>query len=163
MATFYRFWISAFVSSLLTAAQFPPIPEGVTTLKSKFHPGIEISYKQPGICETTPGVKSYSGYVHLPPNALNETTEEQNYPLNTFFWFFEARNDPHNAPLAIWLNGGPGGSSLYGALVENGPCFIGNDSNSTYLNPWSWNREVNLLYIVRSRSDFPIVHAELLS
>ena len=34
-----------------------------------------------------------------------------------------------------------------GALSENGPCFIGNDSNSTYLNPWSWNNEVNLLYI----------------
>ena len=34
-----------------------------------------------------------------------------------------------------------------GALSENGPCFVGNDSNSTYLNPWSWNNEVNLLYI----------------
>ena len=34
-----------------------------------------------------------------------------------------------------------------GALSENGPCFVGNDSNSTYLNPWSWNNEVNILYI----------------
>lgn len=32
-------------------------------------------------------------------------------------------------------------------MSENGPCFVGNDSNSTYLNPWSWNNEVNLLYI----------------
>lgn len=31
-----------------------------------------------------------------------------------------------------------------GLLQENGPCFIGNDSNSTYLNPWSWNNEVNM-------------------
>ncbi|KAK6394760.1 hypothetical protein LTR65_001552 [Meristemomyces frigidus] len=121
--------------------------KGITTLKSKFHPGITISYKEPGICETTEGVKSYSGYVHLPPNALNETHELQSYPINTFFWFFEARKDPSNAPLAIWLNGGPGGSSLMGALSENGPCFIGKDSNSTYLNPWSWNSEVNMLYI----------------
>ena len=92
-------------------------------------------------------MESYSGYIHLPPNTLNETYEAQNYPINSFFWFFESRKDPHNAPLAIWLNGGPGGSSLIGALAENGPCFVGNDSNSTYLNSWSWNNEVNLLYI----------------
>ena len=34
-----------------------------------------------------------------------------------------------------------------GALSENGPCFVNKDSNSTYLNPWSWNNEVNMLYI----------------
>lgn len=85
--------------------------------------------------------------MRLPPDALDEDEEDQSYPINTFFWFFEARKDPYNAPLAIWLNGGPGGSSLYGALVENGPCFVGNDSNSTYINPWSWNNQVNMLYI----------------
>lgn len=85
--------------------------------------------------------------MHLPPNALNETHEDQHYPINTFFWFFEARKDPETVPLAIWLNGGPGGSSLIGAVSENGPCFVGNDSNSTYLNPWSWNNEVNILYL----------------
>lgn len=130
-----------------TCAGFPPQPEGVTTLQSKIQPGISISYREPGICETTPGVRSCSGYVHLPPNALNETHEQQSYPINTFFWFFEARKDPGNAPLTIWLNGGPGGSSLVGALSGNGPCFVGNGSNSTYLNPWSWNNEANVPYI----------------
>lgn len=65
----------------------------------------------------------------------------------SFFWFFEARKDPANAPLSIWINGGPGGSSMMGLLQENGPCFVGNDSNSTYLNPFSWNNEVNMLYL----------------
>ncbi|KAI0139215.1 putative lysosomal protective protein precursor [Pestalotiopsis sp. NC0098] len=132
----------------LAAAQFPPKPEGITLLKSKFHENVTISYKEPGICETTPGVKSYSGYVHLPPGLLNEDTGEvQDYPINTFFWFFEARKDPQNAPLAIWLNGGPGGSSMMGLLEENGPCFVTPDSKSTYLNPYSWNNEVNMLYL----------------
>ena len=36
---------------------------------------------------------------------------------------------------------------MVGLLQENGPCFVGNDSNSTYANPWSWNNEVNMLYI----------------
>ncbi|PSR84070.1 carboxypeptidase S1 [Coniella lustricola] len=131
-------------------AQFPPEPQGVTVLQSKFHENVTLSFKEPGICETTPGVKSYSGYVHLPPGFLNDrggSHEAQDYPINTFFWFFESRKDPVNAPLAIWLNGGPGGSSMMGLLEENGPCFVTSDSKSTYLNEWSWNNEVNMLYI----------------
>lgn len=102
---------------------------------------------QPGICETTPGVRSYSGYVHLPPGTLNDVGVSQKYPINTFFWFFEARHDPKNAPLSIWMNGGPGSSSMIGLMQENGPCIVNADSNSTELNPWSWNNYVNMLYI----------------
>ena len=29
---------------------------------------VSVRYKNPGICETTPGVNSYSGYVDLAPN-----------------------------------------------------------------------------------------------
>ncbi|KAL9065795.1 MAG: hypothetical protein Q9157_007356 [Trypethelium eluteriae] len=101
----------------------------------------------PGICETTPGVKSYSGTVHLPAGTLGDLNEEQPYPINTAFWFFESRKDPQNAPLSIWMNGGPGSSSMLGLLVENGPCRVNVDSNSTYLNEWSWNNEVNMLYL----------------
>lgn len=36
---------------------------------------------------------------------------------------------------------------MMGLLEENGPCFVGPDSKSTYHNPWSWNNEVNMLYI----------------
>ncbi|KAI0406966.1 carboxypeptidase S1 [Xylaria palmicola] len=128
-------------------AQFPPTPEGVTVLESKFGNGVKISYKEPGICETTKGVKSYSGYVYLPPGTLEDLGEPQDYPINTFFWFFEARKDPLHAPLSIWLNGGPGSSSLLGLFAENGPCYVNPDSNSTRLSEWSWNNEVNMLYI----------------
>ncbi|KAI0376564.1 serine carboxypeptidase [Hypomontagnella monticulosa] len=130
-----------------TLAQFPLTPEGVTILESKFGDGVKISYKEPGICETTPGVKSYAGYVYLPPGSLADLGEEQEYPINTFFWFFEARNDPENAPLSIWLNGGPGSSSLYGLFTENGPCYVNSDANSTVLSPWAWNTDVNMLFL----------------
>lgn len=137
------------------AAQFPPPREGVTWVQSQHHPGVRISYKEPHVCETTPGVRSYSGYVHLPPGAMDDdtttttgATTQQDYPINTFFWFVEARRrDPRRAPLSIWLNGGPGGSSLLGMLSENGPCWVEADSNSTRLNEWAWNGEVNMLYI----------------
>jgi carboxypeptidase C (cathepsin A) len=150
----------------LADAQFPPEPQGLTVVKSKFHENVTISYKEasipaidchgcgtktpskPGICETTPGVKSYSGYVHLPKGVLDDGTGDvQDFPINTFFWFFEARKDPVNAPLAIWLNGGPGGSSMMGLLQELGPCFINADSATTVLNPDSWNNEVNMLFL----------------
>lgn len=67
----------------LVQAQFPPPREGVKYVQSKHHENITISYKNPHICETTPGVKQYSGYLHLPPNSVNETGESQNFPINS--------------------------------------------------------------------------------
>ncbi|KAM5353957.1 hypothetical protein ACJ41O_000607 [Fusarium nematophilum] len=88
-----------------------------------------------GICETTPGVNQYSGYLSAGGNS------------SMWFWFFEARHDPENAPVAIWLNGGPGCSSMVGLFQENGPChFVGNDTEPR-LNPNSWNEYANMLYI----------------
>ena len=83
--------------------QVPANATGVTTITAPS--GAQIRYKEPGkagVCETTPGVNSYSGYIDLAPDA------------HTFFWFFEARHDPANAPLTLWLNGGPGSDSLIG-------------------------------------------------
>ncbi|CAG9939737.1 unnamed protein product [Clonostachys rosea f. rosea IK726] len=129
-------------------AQFPPKPEGQKILRSKFHENVTITYKEPNICEPSSSARSYAGYVHLPPGFLDDVDgEKQDYPINNFFWFFEARNSPQDAPLAIWLNGGPGASSMIGLLSENGPCIINEDSETTRPNPWSWNNHVNMLYI----------------
>ncbi|CCF46267.1 hypothetical protein CH063_15074 [Colletotrichum higginsianum] len=103
-----RLSLLALTGALLgpSLAQFPPTPEGVTVLKSKFDKGIEISFKEPGLCEEAEGVKSYAGYIKLPPGTLEGVGQEQDYEINTFFWFFEAKHDPENAPLSIWMNGG---------------------------------------------------------
>ncbi|KAL9483353.1 hypothetical protein ACSS6W_002142 [Trichoderma asperelloides] len=99
--------------------------------------------QQTQICETTPDVKAFSGYVNLPPNLI----PGQDYPIHSFFWFFEARDDPENAPLSLWLQGGPGSPSVVAALGENGPCSVLADSRGTVLNPWSWNNDANMLYL----------------
>ncbi|KAF2871419.1 carboxypeptidase S1, partial [Massariosphaeria phaeospora] len=126
-----------------SASSFPPALEGVSILNSTKFPGVTISYKETKICETTEGVRSYSGYVHLPPNSA----ESREYESHMYFWFFEARNDAKNAPLSVWLQGGPGVPSTTSAVSENGPCYALSDSKSTELNPWSWNDKVNMLYI----------------
>ncbi|KAF8269049.1 carboxypeptidase-like protein S1 [Lactarius quietus] len=89
-----------------------------------------------GVCETTPDVNQYSGYLSVGTN------------MSMWFWFFEARNSSSTAPLAMWLNGGPGCSSMIGLFQENGPCTFNNVSGSTpVLNPYSWNSYANMLYV----------------
>lgn len=64
-----------------------------------------------------------------------------------FFWFFESRNDPVDDPIVIWINGGPGASSMLGLFNEIGPCSYESDANETTPNPWAWNRNASLLFI----------------
>lgn len=56
--------------SHLSARQLPADPKGVQTITT---PGnVTLRFKEPGkagICETTPGVDSYSGYIDLAPDA----------------------------------------------------------------------------------------------
>lgn len=40
-------------------------------------------------------------------------------------------------PLIIWLNGGPGSSSLFGAFTENGPIRILQNKTSLFQAPWN--------------------------
>ena len=47
----------------------------------------------------------------------------------------------------MYLAGGPGESSVYGATSDGGPCHVLDDSNSTESNLWSWNENVNMLYV----------------
>ncbi|KAF2023941.1 carboxypeptidase-like protein S1 [Setomelanomma holmii] len=128
-----------------TSAQFPAAPEGRKVLESRSGEGVTITYKENTLCETRPGVKSYAGHVYLPPGTA-DLGQGQDYPINSFFWFFEARNNPESTPLTIWLNGGPGSSSMAGLFTENGPCQVNADSNSTRPAEWSWNDNVNILY-----------------
>ncbi|KAL9112436.1 MAG: hypothetical protein Q9227_003278 [Pyrenula ochraceoflavens] len=124
---------------------YPPKARDTTTVDSRQYEGASIEYKQSTICETTPGVKAFSGYVRL-PGRLSSSVDKSDF-VNHYFWYFQARHDPHTAPLAIYLEGGPGLSSLQGVFTETGPCSVGQDSNQTVLNPWSWNNRVNMLYI----------------
>eukprot|EP01084_Bolivina_argentea_P239052 401728_1 len=80
------------------------------------------------------GFKQYSGYL------LGNNNAEIHY------WFIEAEQDPLDKPVFIWTNGGPGCSGLDGLLTEHGPWRV-TDALKIHYNPYSWNTEVNMVYL----------------
>ena len=88
---------------------------------------------QPQIGNST----SYSGYFTTDAEAKN----------HMFFWSFPAQSRNPAAPLVIWLQGGPGGSSMFGALVENGPFSVDSSTLEPVAREFNWNTDHHLLYI----------------
>ena len=137
--------------SLPSLTQYVPPPTYDKVIASPLNANIRISYKRPpaGTCTTAFATQiQYTGYVHLPPYILAPV--QQNYSINTFFWFVEARQTPETAPLTIWLSGGPGTSSLFGLFNEVGPCKVVRADDGTYgtqVNAWGWDRSSNMLFI----------------
>lgn len=131
----------------IVAAGFPPQDvriRNVTVEKAPGNEGITISYKNPrGACTTkSDEQEQITGWVHVPGPV----------PSNYFFWFIAARERTDS--LTVWLNGGPGGSSLHGLFAENGPCEViekGRDLYATVPREWGWDRGSNMLYIDQVR------------
>ncbi|WKA01123.1 hypothetical protein VitviT2T_019421 [Vitis vinifera] len=86
------------------------------------------------------GFSQYSGYITVDPRAGRAL----------FYWLIEAPKSrgPASRPLILWLNGGPGCSSVaYGASEEVGPFRVRPDGKTLHLNPYAWNAEANLLFL----------------
>ncbi|KAI7748752.1 hypothetical protein M8C21_003131 [Ambrosia artemisiifolia] len=80
--------------------------------------------------------KQFAGYI----------TVDQNKQRSLFYYFVEAASNSSSKPVVLWLNGGPGCSSVgEGAFVEHGPF---KPSGRVLLeNDYSWNKEANMLYL----------------
>ena len=83
----------------------------------------------------------------MPADYLSDVQGEKPYNASMFFWYFQARSCPEKAPTTIYLAGGPGSSSIFGATSDGGPCYALSDSNSSQINPWSLNENSNVLYV----------------
>lgn len=118
-----------------------------------FMPKLSLAGPAADAVESLPGFdgplpsKHYSGY--LPTGKATGVAGQLHY------WLIEAENDPETAPVALWLNGGPGSSSLIGLLTENGQ--VATNANSMtqntsdvpklFYNPYSWSQVAHVVYL----------------
>ncbi|KAL4246570.1 Carboxypeptidase [Abortiporus biennis] len=102
-----------------------------TTLGHPVFPNYQVRLKKSKFCDG--GVDAYTGYIDIEARHL-------------FFYFFESRDDPDKDDVIFWTNGGPGGSSSFGLLMEQGPCLV-TSANTTKYNPFSWNSKANMFFI----------------
>ncbi|CAJ0547911.1 Ff.00g046650.m01.CDS01 [Fusarium sp. VM40] len=140
----YKQFLVVFPFISLSSSQFIPgsnaKARNLTVVHSPANPDVTVSYKTPdNVCSTAfNSQKQYTGWVSVPGD----------YPTNLFFWFVEAREQTDS--LTIWLNGGPGSSSLYGFFTGNGPCEVvekGLNEYETLVREWGWDRASNMLFI----------------
>jgi vitellogenic carboxypeptidase-like protein len=89
----------------------------------------------PGIAAT-----SYAGWF-----TVNASVHAEH-----FCWYWPALNGNTSAPLLVWLQGGPGASSLFGLFAEHGPYRL--TANLTPVaNPFTWANEYNVVYLDNPR------------
>ncbi|XP_073324513.1 lysosomal protective protein isoform X3 [Pagrus major] len=93
----------------------------------------EVTYL-PGL-QKQPSFRHYSGYLSVADGK------------HLHYWLVESQQNPSSDPLVLWLNGGPGCSSLDGLLTEHGPFLIQDDGVTLQYNPYSWNKIANMLYL----------------
>lgn len=96
-------------------------------------PADDLIKSLPGL-QKQPMFRQYSGYLE----ALNKR--------HLHYWFMESTSNPSTDPVVLWLNGGPGCSSMLAVLTEHGPYSIQPDASLKY-NPYSWNRLANIIYL----------------
>lgn len=82
-------------------------------------------------------------------NIIEDYTD--NFKL--YFLMAESRSEPDKDPLIIWLQGGPGCSSMLGLYTENGPYNFKFDKDHVkdpfelVKNKFSWNNAANVMYV----------------
>ncbi|KAK8501886.1 hypothetical protein V6N13_023332 [Hibiscus sabdariffa] len=79
----------------------------------------------------------YSGYVTVDSKAGRAL----------FYYFAESPENSSTNPLVLWLNGGPGCSSLIGAMMELGPFRVNSDDKTLFRNNYAWNNVANVIFL----------------
>nr|VDD13271.1 unnamed protein product [Brassica rapa] len=72
--------------------------------------------------------------------------------LQMFYYFVKSENNPQEDPLLIWLTGGPGCSSLFAILFENGPLALkfelyNGTLPSLVTTTYSWTKMANIVFL----------------
>ena len=95
----------------------------------------ELITHLPGL-DTTVRFKQYSGYI----------TVDEVKKVRLFYWLVDSQSNATTDPLVLWLNGGPGCSSLGGFFGELGP-FYSKKDKKLGINEYSWNKVANMVFL----------------
>ncbi|KAJ7769203.1 alpha/beta-hydrolase [Mycena maculata] len=119
---------------------YPGMP--TTAFGPEWQDYFEVTDPLPNVTETL--ARSFAGNV-----GVNRT----GHPNATlFFWAFEKANGSLTGsaaatdPWIIWLNGGPGASSLLGLMTENGPIHV-TGTYSIVQNNYSYNQLADTFWV----------------
>ncbi|EGD83190.1 hypothetical protein PTSG_03820 [Salpingoeca rosetta] len=85
------------------------------------------------------GIGNYTSYAGF--YTVNKTTDN-----NLFVWYFPSQDNNPDAPLLIWLQGGPGGASTFGLFSEIGPFHV-DENMKLHERDTTWNSNYSLLFI----------------
>nr|XP_037287734.1 lysosomal protective protein-like isoform X2 [Rhipicephalus microplus] len=96
-------------------------------------PAVEVT-ELPGLVEPI-NFRHYSGFLHGAEGRM------------LHYWFLESERSPTEDPVLLWMNGGPGCSSLVGLSMELGPFRIDPSGVNVTLNPFSWNKVANVIFL----------------
>ncbi|KAJ1561792.1 hypothetical protein HK405_002846 [Cladochytrium tenue] len=135
----------------------PRVPAGQASVRDRFRVG-----DLPWADDEVPIEESYAGVIDVrkfpdgwdtpsaDAEAVNSTDPASVASL--FFWYFPAQNPPPAgappAPLIVWLQGGPGSSSMIGLFYEMGPLRMDPDGAARLRrNPDTWNRNCSMLFV----------------
>ena len=131
------------MAAALAAAAAAPTTDalGRRQLSPLLRAGLDV--RGPSQVGPLPGINatSFSGFFEV-----NATAH-----ASLFFWYWPALNGNASAPLLIWLQGGPGSSSLFGMLVELGPFRVVTADLTPAFNPLSWAGEYNVVFVDNPR------------
>ncbi|KAF1989543.1 alpha/beta-hydrolase [Aulographum hederae CBS 113979] len=130
------------------APEYPILPREIESEKRQAAPIVQqtaetAKFKVDGSAGAIPNVtfdigESYAGL--LPISSTPNASE-------LYFWFFPTTNPEGSEDLTIWLNGGPGCSSLEGFLQENGPFLWQYGTFQPIQNPWTWINLTNMVWV----------------
>ncbi|XP_049276065.1 vitellogenic carboxypeptidase-like [Rhipicephalus sanguineus] len=86
--------------------------------------------------EPCSNVEAYSGFIKVDKYSNS----------SLFFLHVKSQDDADKKPLLLWLQGGPGKSSLFGQFLENGPLGIDANGKLFYRNHTIAN-DMNIIYL----------------
>lgn len=114
------YWLLAVVASLVVGAFGSPAADEIINLPGLSH---NISFRH------------FSGYL--------SGVEGK----HLHYWFVESSRSPADDPVVLWMNGGPGCSSMEGLLAELGPYLVNPDGKTLRENTFAWNTVANVLFL----------------